>query len=97
MVCCTSRRRASSWLCITTSLSTIATTRLSGRTSACAAVPRNSAPSSSGRTQSESFIFTFTITLNALVEESLNFIADYNAQTFEYDLQEDAAISLVVQ
>jgi hypothetical protein len=35
--------------------------------------------------------------LNALVEESLNFIADYATQTFEYDLQEDAAISLVVQ
>src|SRR3990167_10051675 len=97
MVCCTSRRRASSWLCITTSLSTIATTRLSGCTSACATAPRNSAPNSSGRMQSESFVFTFTITLNAFVEESLDLITHYTAQTLEYDLQEDAAIRFVVK
>src|SRR3990167_3717311 len=97
MVCCTSRTRASSWLCMITSLSTMATTRLRGCTSACAAAPRNSAPSSSGRTQSESLIFTFTITLNALIEESLNLVACHATQTFEDDLQENAAVRLIIQ
>src|SRR3990167_4071793 len=97
MVCCPSRTRASSWLCMMTSLSTMATTRLRGCTSACAAAPRNSAPSSSGRTQSESLIFTFTITLNALIEESLNLVACHATQAFEDDLQENAAVRLIIQ
>src|SRR5476651_1928797 len=52
---------------MTTSLSTMATTLSMDCTAALAAVPRNSAPSISGRRQSESLVFTFTITLNAFV------------------------------
>src|SRR5690606_33526054 len=45
---------------------------------------------------SESLFFTFTIALNALLEETFGLAAQYVAEAFEHDLQEDAAIALFV-
>ena len=56
----------------------------------------SSAPSASGRSTSESLVFTFTVALDAFVEESFGRIADYAAESLEDDLQEDAAVRLVV-
>src|SRR5690606_35523217 len=86
---------------MTTSLSTMATMRSSGRTwaeteVARSALPSSKAPSVSGRRVSESLIFTFTITLYAFVEECLSGAADNVAEAFEHDLQEEAGIRLVV-
>src|SRR5471032_1648356 len=81
-----------------TSLSTMATTLSSGWTAACAeAVPRNSAPSTSGRRQSESLVFTFTITFNAFVEEALYLGAGQAAESFKDDLEEEPVVTLFVQ
>src|SRR5690606_15781900 len=101
MVCCTSRRRWSSWLCMITSLSTMATMRSSGRTCAVAEVASrrlasSRAPSVSGRRVSESMIFTFTVTLYAFVEECLSGAADDVAEAVGHDLQENSGIRLVV-
>src|SRR5690606_3132512 len=40
--------------------------------------------------------FTFTVALDAFVEESFGRIADYAAESLEHDLQEDPAVRLVV-
>src|SRR5471032_2940833 len=81
---------------MTTSLSTMATTLSMDCTAALAAVPRNSAPSISGRRQSESLVFTFTITLNAFVEETLYFGASDAAESLQNDLEEDAVVAFFV-
>src|SRR5471030_798047 len=81
---------------MTTSLSTMATTLSMDCTAALAAVPRNSAPSISGRRQSESLVFTFTITLNAFVEEALYFGAGDAAETLQNNLEEDAMVAFFV-
>src|SRR5690606_33073523 len=86
---------------MTTSLSTMATMRSSGRTwaeteVARSALPSSKAPSVSGRRVSESLIFTFTVTLYAFVEECLSGAADDVAEAFEHDLQENSGIRLVV-
>ena len=41
----------------------------------------SSAPSASGRSTSESLVFTFTVALDAFVEESFGRIADYAAES----------------
>src|SRR5437868_2789087 len=81
---------------MTTSLSTIATTLSMDCTAALAAVLRNSAPSISGRRQSESLVFTFTITLNAFVEETLYFGASQAAESLQNNLEEDAMVAFFV-
>ena len=54
------------------------------------------APSSSGRRQSSLF-FTFTITLNALLEETFTVLPPSTLpRPLEDDLREDAAIRLFV-
>jgi hypothetical protein len=50
----------------------------------------------SGRRQSESLVFTFTITLNAFVEEALYLGASQAAESFQDDLQEDAVVAFFV-
>src|SRR5471032_2296804 len=82
---------------MTTSLSTMATTLSMDCTAALAAVPRNSAPSISGRRQSESLVFTFTITFNAFVEEALYLGAGQAAESFEDNLEEEPVVTLFVQ
>src|SRR5476651_162259 len=82
---------------MTTSLSTMATTLSMDCTAALAAVPRNSAPSISGRRQSESLVFTFTITFNAFVEEALYLGAGQAAESFKDDLEEEPVVTLFVQ
>src|SRR3546814_2577243 len=67
-----------------------------GCTAALAAVPRNSAPSISGRRQSESLVFTFTITLDAFVEEALYLGAGEAAESLQDNLEEDAVVALLV-
>src|SRR5690349_10336308 len=81
---------------MTTSLSTIATTLSMDCTAALAAVPKNSAPSSSGRRQSESLVFTFTITLNAFVEEALYLGASQAAESLQNNLEENAVVAFLV-
>src|SRR5690606_7222347 len=96
MVCSTSRRRWSSWLYMITSLSTMATTRSRDWNCAWAVEASRAAPSSSRRRQSESLFFTFTVTLDALVEEGFGLATQHVAEALEDDLQEDAAIRLFV-
>src|SRR5690606_42082676 len=87
---------------MTTSLSTMATMRSSGRTwaeteVARSALPSSKAPSVSGRRVSESLIFTFTITLYAFVEECLSSAADNVAESFEHHLQEHSDLLSIVE
>src|SRR5689334_16622739 len=74
----------------------MATTLSMDCTAALAAVLRNSAPSISGRRQSESLVFTFTITLNAFVEEALCLGAGEAAESLQNNLEEDAMVAFFV-
>src|SRR5690606_13446619 len=89
--------RSSTWLSMTTSLSTMAATRSNSTIWACRAVliSRPAHRPISLRCSLKCIVFTLSVARDAFVEKTVDTIAGNAAESLEDHLQEDAAVALV--